>query len=337
MAFRWERYGDEKLLDLRLCDLRLRIEGTWLLPLTERIGRELWRQGIVFRPHYWLADEWFSPDGVPGVAIPFYLASKRLMRIEGAQMFEVEGGTRREALRLLRHEVGHAIDSAYRLHRTKRWRKAFGRFSDPYPEHYRPRPSSRAFVQHLDGWYAQSHPAEDWAETFAVWLDPRSRWRERYASWPAIQKLRCVDRLMSEIKGKKPKVVNRRKPYSLARLRHTLRTHYARKRDHYLATYSEAWDRDLRRVFSDAQEHRKNPSAAVWLRRNRRRIRELVTRWTGGYEFTLDHVLNEMIGRCRELNLRLVEDEEQTRVDFAIMVAINAVHYLHRGDEWHPL
>ena len=25
---------------------------------------------------------------------------------------------------------------------------------------------------HLDPWYAQSHPDEDFAETFAVWLTP---------------------------------------------------------------------------------------------------------------------------------------------------------------------
>ncbi len=333
----WERRTDEQLLDLRLCDLEISLDGTWLIPLTGVVGRELERRGIRCRPHYWLADEWFSPDGVPGVAIPFYLAHKRLMRLERSQMFEVEGGTRRESLRLIRHEVGHAICSAYNLHRRRRWIETFGRNSAPYPEHYRPRPASRHYVQHLEGWYAQSHPAEDWAETFAVWLDSRSRWRERYARWPAIRKLRTVDYLMASIRGEPPKVRSRARPYALPRLRHTLREHYEKKRAHYEVGYSEAWDRDLKRLFSDSPQYRGLPTAASFIRRSRRHIRELVATWTGEYEFTLDHILKEMTGRCRELKLRLTRSEDEVRVDFAIMLAVNTVHYLHRGDEWHPL
>src|SRR5574341_1303894 len=51
------------------------------------------------------------------------------------------------------------------------------------------------FVRHLEGWYAQKHPDEDFAETFAVWLTPGSRWRMRYRNWPAIRKLRYMDRI----------------------------------------------------------------------------------------------------------------------------------------------
>ena len=145
-------------------------------------------RGIRFRPHCWLAQEWFSPDGIPGIAIPFYLAHRRLMSIERRFMREVEGGNRNWLMRILRHEAGHAIDSAYRLRRRSRWRAVFGPASLPYPDTYRPRPGSRRFVQHLGAWYAQAHPTEDFAETFAVWLKPRSPWRREYRGLAGVCK-----------------------------------------------------------------------------------------------------------------------------------------------------
>ena len=145
-------------------------------------------RGIRFRPHCWLAQEWFSPDGIPGIAIPFYLAHRRLMSIERRFMREVEGGNRNWLMRILRHEAGHAIDSAYRLRRRSRWRAVFGPASLPYPDTYRPRPGSRRFVQHLGAWYAQAHPTEDFAETFAVWLKPHSPWRREYRGLAGVRK-----------------------------------------------------------------------------------------------------------------------------------------------------
>ena len=153
----------------------LTIEGSWLEDRLAELHRELDARGLTFRPHYWLSAEWFSPDGVPGVAIPFYLAHPRLMRLERAQMLEVEGGTPEWCLQILRHEAGHAFDNAYDLRRLRRRRQMFGSPAMPYPEFYLPRPYSKSFVLHLDSWYAQSHPDEDFAETFAVWLTPGCR------------------------------------------------------------------------------------------------------------------------------------------------------------------
>src|SRR5690606_6795849 len=138
---------------------------------------ELERRHIKLRPHVWLAEEWFAADGVPGIAIPFYLAHPRLIKLEQRQMLEVEGGTRDECMRILRHEAGHALDTAYRIRRRKQWREVFGPASKKYPEYYHAKPYSKNYVLHLDSWYAQSHPSEDFAETFAVWLKPDSRWR----------------------------------------------------------------------------------------------------------------------------------------------------------------
>jgi len=179
----WTTLSDDKLLDIRMCDLHLSIEGTEIEPRITQLNSELEARGLHFKPHYYLSDEWFTPDGVPGIAIPFYLAHPRLAKLEEAEMLEVEGGDFESCLRILRHEAGHAIDNAYRLRRRPTRRRLFGNPATDYPEYYTPKPYSKSFVQHLDHWYAQSHPDEDFAETFAVWLDQSSLWGTRYAGW----------------------------------------------------------------------------------------------------------------------------------------------------------
>ena len=141
-------------------------------------------RNLAFKPHYWLSDEWFTPDGVGGIAIPFYLAHPRLEQLEERQMLEVEGGTHDWCVKILRHEYGHAIDNAYNLQRRRKRLRLFGPSTAEYPEYYTPKPYSKSFVLHLDSWYAQSHPDEDFAETFAVWLNPDADWRSRYGWRP---------------------------------------------------------------------------------------------------------------------------------------------------------
>ena len=192
---------EEQLLDVRLCDLGLSIKGTVLRERIEQLYDELAARGLKFKPHCWLSDDWYSPDGVPGIAIPFYLAHRRLMRLERKQLLEVEGGTHEWCMKILRHEAGHAIDTAYRLRRRRKYRELFGKVSQPYPQYYQPKPHSKRYVMHLDMWYAQSHPVEDFAETFAVWLRPRSRWRSQYREWPALRKLEYVQELMQEVQS----------------------------------------------------------------------------------------------------------------------------------------
>jgi hypothetical protein len=197
--YEWASLPDEELLQLRLQDLHVTVEGTWIERCMIKLYDELEERGVKVRPHVWVSDEWFSPDNTPGIAVPFYLTHPRLMRLERKKIIDVEGGTVRECMRILRHETGHVIQAAYQLHRRRKWQQLFGASSTRYPTHYRPNPASRRFVQHLRLWYAQSHPAEDFAETFAVWLRPRSDWRKRYAGWPALKKLEYVDELMAEI------------------------------------------------------------------------------------------------------------------------------------------
>jgi hypothetical protein len=327
--FAWASLSDGRLLRLRLKDLKLTVEGTWLERCLQDLYGELEERGLRIKPHAWISNEWFSPDDTPGIAIPFYLAHPRLIRLERKMIIDVEGGTVPECMRILRHEAGHVVQVAYQLQRRRRWQELFGRSSTRYPSHYRPNRASRRYVYHLPLWYAQSHPDEDFAETFAVWLTPRSNWRKRYAGWPALKKLQYVDELMAEIARQKPVVTRRFKVEPLSRLTQTLAEHYQKKRAHYAVNHPKIYDRDLRRVFSGDPRHRQSPTAAAFLRRNRATIRKLVSRWTGEYQLTLDAIFDDMINRCRQLKLRAVGSERRLRMEFTVLLVAKTVDSLY--------
>lgn len=328
----WASWPDEKLLDLRISDLNVGIDGSALEPRIAQLRSELEARGLTtFDPHFWLSAEWFSPDGVPGVAIPFYLAHPRLEKLERAQMLEVEGGTHDWCMKILRHEAGHAIDNAYRLRTRLRRQRVFGPSYMQYPDYYTPKPYSKSYVLHLDSWYAQSHPDEDFAETFAVWLTPDSDWRTRYVDWPALKKLQYMETLMNELIGKPMLVTSRRKMEPVQSLKKTLRAHYERKRRHYGLLHPHFYDRDLRKLFSDSPEHARHIKAARFIARVRRDVRRMVAEWTGEYQYTIDQVIEDMIRRAAELNLRLKASEDETKTDFIILLTVQTMNYLHSG------
>jgi len=321
-----------------MCDLDLRIEGTWLERVVERVRRELAAHDLRLRPHFWLGEEWFSPEGVPGISVPFFLAHPRLIRLERQQMLVAEGARPTECLRLMRHEVGHALQHAFRLQRRRRWQRLFGSTRRPYPDAYRPNPASRRFVVHLPYWYAQAHPDEDFAETFAVWLTPRSGWRKRYGGWPALHKLEYVDELAGELAGRRPPVRSRATVDPISRMQVTLGEHYEAKRQRYSALATNIYDDDLVRFFASRPRGREraDEAASRFLRRHRAEIRRRVAKATGKHELALDIVLGEMIARCRELGLRTRGGAELVG-DFAILLAARSVEYVYRGRDWHAL
>jgi hypothetical protein len=331
LRLKWDLLTDEQLLDLRLCDLPIRIKGTPLEQRVQRLYEELEERGLRFRPHVWFSEEWFTVDGVPGFAIPFYLAHPRLMKLERKMMLEVEGGTERECMRVLRHEAGHALDNAFRFHEKRRWRELFGSFSRPYPESYKPKPNSRNYVLNLKAWYAQAHPAEDFAETFAVWLRPGSRWRRWYEGWPALRKLEYVDQIMSEIVGMPPQNKSQSRVEPLSELKQTLREHYWRKREYYAVQWPAPYDRDLRRIFSQEPHHARRPTAASLLRRFRGELRHIVAEGTGVHHYTVDHLLEILIDRCRELKLRVATKESYAKQQSMIMLTVQTMNVVHAG------
>jgi Putative zinc-binding metallo-peptidase len=326
----WERLSDDQLLSLRFCDLKLTIQGTELQVAIERLYRELSMRGIRFRPHCWLAQEWFSPDGIPGIAIPFYLAHKRLIRLERRFMREVEGGNRNWLMRILRHEAGHAIDSAYRLRRRAHWRSVFGPASLPYPDTYRPRPGSRRFVQHLGSWYAQAHPTEDFAETFAVWLKPHSAWRREYEGWPAFAKLQFIDDLAGEIGDQKPQIADRSTIEDVTQETRTLREHYERKLARYRMPRRSSADELLLKVFTTAPRNRSSPKAASVLREMRIALRRQIQRSGAFSEYLVHQVLRLMIERCESLDLHVRGSRRELKGQLLWVVARLAESYEER-------
>src|SRR5579863_9347523 len=298
----WTRLSDEQLLQLRICDLQLDLHRSPLKRHVDRLYSELNERGIRFRPHVWLAEEWFSPDGVPGIAVPFYLAHPRLMRLERKLTREVEGGNVNWFMRILRHEAGHAIDSAFRLRRRAHWRTLFGPASRPYRARYRARPSSRHHVQHLGEWYAQSHPTEDFAETFAVWLTPRSGWQRRYASWPALRKLRFVQQFAGEAAGDRPPVRCRAHIEPIRDNQRTLADYYRAKLARERTRRGLLADRLLQRVFA-ADPGARGLTAATLLRSNKPQLLASLIRASGVDRYAAHQVLRTTIDRAERLQL----------------------------------
>jgi hypothetical protein len=299
----WTRLPDEELLKVRFCDLKLSIERSSIARHVRRLYADLERRGLRLRPHVWLSEEWFSPDGVPGIAIPFYLAHPRLERLERRIMREAEGGNSRLLLRILRHEAGHAVDNAYRLRRRKRWREVFGPASLPYPARYRARAGSRRYVHHLGEWYAQAHPTEDFAETFAVWLTPKSGWRKSYANWPAYSKLAVVDELIADVRARRPPVRNRTRIEPLDHNTRTLAQHYRRKLAHNRLIRRGLADELLQRAFT-AERRRKDPlRAATLLRADARRLTASVARALALEPYSVEQILRMLIERSERLQL----------------------------------
>jgi hypothetical protein len=190
--------GLQKLLSSRICDLTLKVEDV-LFDCLAQVTSELRTKGITFIPAYYLGDDDFwTADRATSVNVPWYLANTLLWQLVNDHLFEY---SREEVVMYLRHETGHAINYAFELWKRSDWGQTFGEFRRPYRDVYNPNPWSRDYVRYLHRagmyHYAQKHPDEDFAETFAVWLDPTSRWRRRYGGWQvALAKLEYVDRII---------------------------------------------------------------------------------------------------------------------------------------------
>ena len=306
--------SETELLGLRLCELPVRIEGTWLEARVAQLHRELKARNILFEPRCYLADEWLTPENEPVVGIPFYLAHPRLIELQKKMMLEAEGETVDACMKLLRHEAGHALSYAFGLNRKKSWQRVFGRSSEAYEETYRFRPYSRSFVRHLDYYYAQYHPDEDFVETFAVWLTPGLDWRKKYEGWKALDKLMFVDRLMASIAGKPPLRASGRQLWKASAIRSTLKRYYDKRRLAEAEDFPEFHDANLKRMFTvgAARKETRRPVARL-LQTHRKSLLITVSSWTGERRFMVNEVYKAVVQRCRALNL-VTEDPETVAV-----------------------
>ena len=299
----WE--GERRsLLDRRISELGLSIKGSLVEKYVQRLYAELDEKGLQFHPPVYLSDEWGCPDGTPIIGVPFYLADQRLARIEEELAVEVESEV--DTMRFLRHEAGHAFNYAYRLYDRADWRQIFGPYSRPYRDRFRADPFSRQYVRHILGWYAQKHPDEDFAETFAVWLTPGRDWRSEYTGWPALTKLEYVDRVMRELGDEMPSVPGPEEDdLPVESMKYTLAEHY-RSLDEPLPLDDERhFDGDLRTLFASVDESPNGEPAAEFMRRHRREIVSRIAYWTGESTISVRAFVDYLIQRAASIALHV--------------------------------
>jgi GNAT superfamily N-acetyltransferase len=319
------------LLGKRISQLGLRLEGSPVERYVLQLYKELDQKGLHrFRPICYLTDEWGCPDGQPVIGIPFYLADPKLAKLE-RQMNGLED--EREIMMYLRHEAGHALNYAYRLYVMPEWRKTFGPYNRRYRDHYRPVPFSRKYVRHIAGWYAQKHPDEDFAETFAVWLTPRSGWRKKYRLWPAFAKLRYVDRTVKRLRAQDPAVSTGDFDITVEDMKVTVEQFYRRLMRQNGAAVNVALEADLADLFVTPGRRRKGVRpAAEMIEEHRGTLTDKITYWTGVKRPIVRALVDRIIRTTREHNLQVeVIREPGTLVELTVYGTTLAMNYLTRG------
>ncbi len=318
-----------ELLSRKISELPLSIAGTRLEELILQLYGELERAGISFKPKTYLSDEWGCPDRVPVIGIPFYLADPQLAMLEG-QFTDVEAEDEAEVMMYLRHEAGHAFNYAYRLYNKSSWRRLFGPYSRSYKKNFRPRPFSTRFVHHIPGWYAQKHPDEDFAETFAVWLTPGSEWQERYAGTPALAKLQYVDRVARRYGRQPPIVTDGTLDKPVEELTIPLRTWYEPSEDGDSGSPAlhHVIDQHLRTLFPDVE----GTLAVDVLEANRKGLIRDVNRWTGIDREVLSSLYKDLRERVQSLGLKTDPDQTTTRMmNMAVFLTTLVMNYQCTG------
>lgn len=328
------RPGLQEILSKPIRDLGLRIEGSPLQHFVERLYRELEEKRLTkFRPACYLTDEWGCPSGEPVIGIPFYLAHPELAQLE-KEMNDLEDA--REIMMYLRHEAGHAFNYAYRLHRTPEWKQQFGPFRRPYHDNYRPVPFSRNYVRHLAGWYAQKHPDEDFAETFAVWLTPRSAWRKRYRGWGALVKLRYMERIARELGNSDPIRRRGHTDITVEEMETTVGEFYQRNGDQ-VPIGDLALDTDLRDIFDVSRRRKTAQPAQQFLHAHRKSVVDKVAYWTGAQRPLIKKLMESIEQRIGELHLFAdAEQEAEHLIQITVYATALAMNYMARGKFVHP-
>jgi hypothetical protein len=318
----------QEILQRPISELGLKLEGSRLEKPVGQLYHELERKGLEkFHPLIYLSDEWGCPSGEPVIGVPFYLADARLSELE-RQINDLEDD--REIMMYLRHEAGHAFNYAYKLHKASEWRELFGSFRKPYKENYKPVAFSRRYVRHMAGWYAQKHPDEDFAETFAVWLTPNSRWREKYKHWPALAKLEYMDSIGQEAKSRDPLKKRGHPDITVDDMTMTVGEFYERMLEQEVAPEDVAVDADLIDIFSGAK--RSKHSAAEFMREHRKLLLDKVTYWTGVRRPLAQKLLESIAERLKQLELRVDRRRERELIaEMSAYMTALAMNYLLRG------
>ncbi len=334
---------EEELLATRIKDLPIGIAGTWLEECVGQLYAELDAKGLVFHPECYLADEWLTPEGEVAIGIPFYLAHPALIKLERRMMLEAEGEGKLWCMQLLRHEAGHAFSYAYQLHEKHEWQKVFGSSSEEYGDTYKFKPYSKSFVRHLDGFYAQYHPDEDFVETFAVWLTPDSDWQQKYKGWKALDKLQFVDGLMTSIKGVKPQKARGKKLWHQKNLTITLDKYYKKKYQHEQEELPDFHDVQLAKIFTslsdeewwafkkDRRQNKELLTAEELIRTHAKNILNSIDRCTGERKYIIDDLLKNIALRAKQLHMIVAQPKAVALMQLSVYVTSLTMNYIHTG------
>jgi hypothetical protein len=319
----------QPLLSTRICDLGLTIEGSPVEKLVQQLYRELEQKKIMkFRPAFYLTDEWGCPSGEPIIGIPFYLARPDLAQIE-RENNDLEDN--REIMMYLRHEAGHAFNYAYKLHRTPEWKQIFGPYRRPYRENYRPVLFSKDYVRYLPGWYAQKHPDEDFAETFAVWMTPRSNWRKRYGGWGAMAKLRYMERIARDLGNIDPLRKRGTPDITVADMETTVGEFY-RHTTEQIPLLEVALEGDLAAILSASKTRKSSEPAGPFLHKHRKNLVDHIARWTSMQRPQIRKLMESIEKRTTELGLRVdVKREAEYLSELTVFVTTLVMNHLARG------
>jgi hypothetical protein len=311
----WEEERAQVLAQ-KISELPLKIEGTILESKIQQLYQEMEEKGLVFRPKCYLSDEWGCPDGIPIIGIPFYLADKKLSRIEEEYTDNLEN--EEEIIMYLRHEAGHAFNYAYELYKTDEWHAIFGPYSRPYIEDYKPNPLSKKYVKYSKGWYAQKHPDEDFAETFAVWLTPGLDWKKQYEGWEALRKLEYVERIAKEIGQQQPRVaelMEDHEAHPVSDLKFTIlefyERHHSREYPKIVSQLGAYLDGDLREIFETKKEENFHP-ASEFIMNHRMILQNLVHYWTGTSINLIRGLIRYLAERAQITDIHFDPAKEQT-------------------------
>jgi len=321
----------QEILAKPIKELGLKLEGSPIERFVQQLYRELDRKGLKkFRPLCYLTDEWGCPSGEPVIGIPFYLANPKLARLE-KEMNDLEDA--REILMYLRHEAGHAFNYAYELYKTQDWRDLFGPFRRAYRDDYRPIAFSRRFVRHIAGWYAQKHPDEDFAETFAVWLTPRSNWRAKYRGWGALAKVKYVDRMAKKFRDVEPVRPQGHADLTVEEMETTVADFYQKLAEEEPSPEALALDTDLVDIFKVSRRRKRGiRPASDLVGENRKAIVDKIAYWTGVQRPLVNKLVESIRTRSKELALFAdVKCEREHLAEVTVYATALAMNYLTRG------
>lgn len=310
---------DRQLLETKICDLEINLKSTRLMKGVNQLYFELNQRLINFLPHIWLGDDWFSPDGIAGFSIPFYLTHPRLIKLERKNTGVIEGASYNSFMKLLRHETAHAIDNAFHLRKNKRRQQLFGLTGKRYPKTYLPNPNSKDYVRHLEDYYAQAHPDEDWAETFAVWLDPKSEWEFKYANWNALEKLNLIDDIFETLRNQNQKNFKVKEYSCAANDTRTLKEYYKEKRKSLKINRAKPLIQKI------------DTNYLPYVLENKSQVRKILLQQKGTNPYIVNKFLKDLHKECKSQNFSLKYNSKANISKLTLQLQSATQEYLKQG------